>query len=119
MMSSRLFSAVPQAGDPHLTADMLNWSNNPYTADPRPVNFVPLIVAPIAQQPGDEAQPAGGDQPTDDTTADSSSSSSLDRRSPAPQSTADDTTSGNTETVHLTSSGPSSESPLITRPSPQ
>ena len=124
-MSSRLFSAAPQEGDPHLTNQMLDWIAHPYTADPHPVNFVPIIVEPIAQQPG-EAQPAGEAQPTDDpTTADSSSSSSsYDRQSPLHQSPAE-IPSGNTESIHLNSdadtnySGPSSESPIITRPPPQ
>ena len=128
-MSSRLFSAAPQEGDPHLTAEMFDWIAHPYSADPRPVNFVPILVEPLAQQPGDQPQPAAAahPQPTGDatTTADSSSSSSHDRQSPLHQSPAA-TPSGNTDSVHLTQSEaattfshPSSESPIITRPPPQ
>ena len=47
-LSSRMFSTAPQDGDPHLTERMLAWINHPYTTDPRPANFVPIIVEPIA-----------------------------------------------------------------------
>ena len=63
-MSPRLFNAAPQEGDPPLTAHMMDWIAHPYTVDPRPVNFVPIIVEPLAaQHPEAAAQPAGDAQP--------------------------------------------------------
>ena len=125
---------------------MLDWIAHPYTADPRLVDFMPLIVEPIAQQAGDEPQPTDDEQPTgstqptastqqageDSRAADSMSTSSSDRQSPQHQSPQHqsppsqspiDIASGNTESIHLsnsevatTFSHPSSESPLITIP---
>ncbi|KAL4579768.1 hypothetical protein LXL04_015933 [Taraxacum kok-saghyz] len=104
-MSPRLFSTAPQAGDPPPFPHMVDWSANPYSEDPRPVNFVPIMVQPLAaQHPDPAAQPAGEaqPQPTDETqpsddattTADASSSSP-ERQSPihhSPAQTASDYT---------------------------
>ena len=57
-LSPRMFSSAPQEGDPHLTNSMMDWVANLYTADPRPVNFVPIMVQPLAAQ-----HPAPADQP--------------------------------------------------------
>ncbi|KAL4590854.1 hypothetical protein LXL04_003798 [Taraxacum kok-saghyz] len=110
MMSPRLFSTAPQV------------------AEPRPVNFVPIMVQPLAaQHPDPAAQPAGEAQPQpydEATTTADASSSSPERQSPIHHSPAP-TTSGNTSPVHLTQSEadtnfshPSSESPLISPLSP-
>ncbi|KAL4586416.1 hypothetical protein LXL04_011052 [Taraxacum kok-saghyz] len=127
--SPRLFSAAPQPNDPPTFPHMLNWIDHPYTAEPRPVDFMPMVVEPLAQQAGDQDQPAGEAEPQhtdetqladDATTTSNASSSSPERQSPIHLSTAA-TASGNTSSVHLTQSEssssfshPSSESPLIT-----
>ena len=56
-----MISAAPQEGDPHLTNCMLAWIKDPYTADPRPVNFVPVIVEHLDQHPDDSSQHTDGE----------------------------------------------------------
>lgn len=142
--SPRLFSAAPQPGDPPVFPHMLNWINHPYSADPRPTDFVPLIVEPLAQQAGSEAQLTGSTQPiaspssqpagNDPGTGAQLSTSPSDQqppqhqspqqqhRSPTPQSPIN-IESGNTESIHFSNSEaatsfshPSSESPLLNVP---
>ena len=121
---------------PHLTERMLDWIAHPYTAAPRPVNFVPILVEPIDHLPSDQAQPSDEAQhpdvhqsPQHTDPASTSATQRSDSSSTAESSSseaADEVPSGNTESLYLTpseaatnASGPSSESPLITRPSPQ
>ncbi|KAL4572865.1 hypothetical protein LXL04_019653 [Taraxacum kok-saghyz] len=59
-MSSRLINVAPQDGDPHLTNNMLAWSADPYFSNPRVVDFVPPIAAPVDQHL--EVNPIHSDQ---------------------------------------------------------